>query len=81
MASRIDPAVELSPGRWRFNGCIYAEGTSFTKVFIEISFPDGTKLRSPVADKTPPDKEYSYEVVVLRADVLGATAQLYAVNP
>jgi len=79
--SRIDPPVEDSRGRWRFTGCVYSEGTSLTKVFIELTFPDGTRWRAPIADRTPPDREYGYEVIVLRDDILGVTALLYAVTP
>jgi hypothetical protein len=81
LASRIDPPVEVSRGRWRLNGCVYLSGGSLTQVYVELAFPDATKLRALIAEKTPPDQEYFYEVLVLRDDVAGVTAQLYAVTP
>jgi len=81
LASRIDPPVEVSRGRWRFTGCVYLSGGSLRQVFIELAFPDGTKLRALVAESTPPDQEYGYEVLVMRDDVLGVSAHLYAVTP
>jgi hypothetical protein len=81
LVSRIEPPLRAPSGEWHFKGCLYAEGTAFTKVFIELTFPDGTKLLAPIADKTLPDREYFYDVVVQRADVGGVTAVLFAVTP
>jgi hypothetical protein len=81
LASRIDPPVELSRGRWRFNGCVYLSGGSLTQVFIELAFPDGSKMRALVTEKTPTDQEYLYQVLVVRDDVAGVAARLFALAP
>jgi hypothetical protein len=81
IALRIDPPVAVSPGRWRFSGCVYLDSGSLRQVFIELTFTDGTKMRALVAERTTPDQEYDYELLVMRDDVVGVTAQLFAVTP
>lgn len=81
LVSRIDPPSEIASGSWLFRGCLYSEDNAFTQLFLELSFPDGRILRSPVADRTPADREFTYEVVVDRNSIAGVTAILYAVTP
>lgn len=81
LVSAIDPPSEIATGRWLFRGCLYSGGNSFTQVFLELAFPDGTILRSQVADRIPPDREYTYEVSADRNSITGVVASLYAVTP
>jgi hypothetical protein len=81
VASRLDPPRQIAPGQWQIDGCLASPGNVFTNVYLELSFPDGTRLLARVADRTPPEAELRYSVLVPRTRVDDAVASILVVVP
>lgn len=81
VASRLDPPRRTAPDRWEIYGCLASPGNTFTNVYLELSFPDGTRLLARIADRTPADGELHYGVLVLRDRLDGVVASVLVVTP